>query len=404
MRFFYKAINKEGEIVEDVTSAEDKFVLAKQLRERGLSLIAAETKKTKGIKSFFNSLFSFGTVSTKEKILFGKNLASMIEAGLSLSRAISVMERQTKNKRLKFVLNSISQSIKEGGTLSSALNDNPKIFKKLFVAMVMAGEESGDLTGSLKVVSSQMEKSYELNKKIRGALIYPGVILFAMVTIGIFMLVYIVPTLTKTFAELDVDLPASTQFIINTSNAFQNNTVLLLSLVIAFIILLIFGMKTVKGKKILEKIFLIIPMVSTLVKETNSARTARTLSSLLSSGVPYLTAVEITKDVVQNHHYKKVLQKAEKNVELGLPIAKIFEENEKYYPIFVSEMIAIGEETGDLGGMLMKVAIYYENEVEQKTKNMSTIIEPFLMIVVGAAVGFFAISMISPMYSLVEKI
>lgn len=404
MQYHYKATNKEGEIVEDNAVAEDKFALAKQLREKDLSMIAAEEKNSKGLRKILDSVLAFGTVSMNEKILFGKNIGSMLEAGLALSRAISVMERQSKNKKFKSVLKAINESVKEGDSFSGSLDKHPKVFNKLFISMVRAGEESGDLTGALKVVSSQMEKSHELKKKIQGAMLYPSVILTAMGGIGIFMLVFIVPTLTKTFTELDVDLPASTQFIINVSDLFKNHLILILVAIAGFIALIIFAMRTSGGRRFIESILLNIPMVSILVKETNSARTARTLSSLLASGVPYLTAVEITEGVVQNSHYKKVLKKAAKNVELGLPVSTIFEENEKLYPIFVSEMIAVGEETGQLGQMLMKVAIYYENEVDQKTKNMSTIVEPFLMIIIGAGVGFFAISMISPMYSLVDNI
>ena len=404
MKFHYKATDKEGKIVEDTATADDKFALAKQLREKDLSLIAAENAQAKGFKKVIKSIINFGTVSMNEKIMFGKNMGSMLEAGLSLSRAISVMERQSRNKKFKSVLQSITESVKEGAPLSDALEAHPKIFKNLFVAMVRAGEESGDLIGALKVVSSQMEKSHDLKKKIKGAMMYPGVIMSAMIIIGILMLVFIVPTLTKTFVELDVELPASTQFIIDMSDLFKNHTLLIAAAFFGFIALIVFAMKTDGGRRVIEAFILKIPMVNTMVKETNSARTARTMSSLLASGVPYITSVEITEGVVQNSHYKDVLKKATKNVELGLPIAKVFEENEKYYPIFVSEMIAVGEETGELGSMLMKVAIYYENEVDQKTKNLSTIVEPFLMVFIGAGVGFFAISMISPMYSLVENI
>ncbi len=301
-------------------------------------------------------------------------------------------------------MNNLNDSIKSGDTLSGAMAKFPSVFSKLFISMVRAGEESGDLVGALGVVSSQMEKTNDLKKKIKGAMIYPGVIITAMTGIGIFMLVFIVPTLTKTFVELNVELPKSTQFIIDVSDAFRENTFFLISLLILFFVLLIAGFKTSRGKRIMDWVFLHMPLVSGLVKETNSARTARTLSSLIKSGVPYISAVDITQEVIQNSYYKAVLKKAGKNVELGLPVAKIFEENQKLYPVFVSEMIAVGEETGELGQMLMKVASYYENEVEAKTKNMSTIVEPFLMIVVGAAVGFFALSMISPMYSLVENI
>jgi len=146
------------------------------------------------------------------------------------------------------------------------------------------------------------------------------------------------------------------------------------------------------------------PVVSGLVKKINSARTARTLSSLLASGVSFVHSIEIVVDVVQNPYYKEVLEEARKKVEIGQPISKVFEKNENLYPIFVSEMMVVAEETGELGPMLFKVAEFYEEEVDQQTKNMSTIVEPVLMIIVGAAVGFFAISMISPMYSLVETI
>jgi type IV pilus assembly protein PilC len=404
MKFKYKAQKSDGDYVEDIAEAHDNFELAKILKEKDLNLISAKPLDSGKFSRMINSLLNFGTVTTNEKILFGKNLSSMLEAGLPLSRAIEVIGRQSRNKKYKFVMKSLNDSIKSGDTLSGAMSKFPNVFSKLFISMVRAGEESGDLVGALGIVSTQMEKTNDLKKKIKGAMIYPGVIITAMTGIGIFMLIFIVPTLTGTFTELNVELPKSTQFIIDVSNAFRDNTFTLIGLVILVIVLIIAGFKTSTGRRIMDWVFLHMPLISNLVKETNSARTARTLSALISSGVPYISAVDITQEVIQNSYYKTVLKKAGKNVELGLPVAKIFEENQKLYPVFVSEMIAVGEETGELGTMLMKVATYYENEVEQKTKNMSTIVEPFLMIVVGAAVGFFALSMISPMYSLVENI
>lgn len=404
MKFKFKAQDSSGGYKEDIAEARDSFELAKILKEKDLIMISAKPIGNSKFSRFLEGLKNFGTVSTNEKILFGKNLSSMIEAGLPLTRAIEVMSRQSRNKKFKFVMNSINLSVKSGDTLSGALAQFPKVFPNLFIAMVRAGEESGDLVGALGIVSSQMEKTNDLKKKIKGALVYPGVIITAMLGIGIFMLVFIVPTLTKTFVELNVELPKSTQFIITVSDLFKNHPVEIIALAGFFVFLIILAFKTVVGRRILDWVFLHFPLVKNLVKETNSARTTRTLASLISSGVPYVGAVDITREVIQNSYYKNVLEKAGKNVELGLPVSKIFEENEKLYPIFVSEMIAVGEETGQLGQMLMKVAVYYENEVEQKTKNMSTIVEPFLMIIVGAAVGFFAVSMISPMYSLVENI
>lgn len=404
MQFHYKALNKEGTMQEGDMAAADKFALGKQLSEQGLSLIAAWPVDQKSLRGLLKKIGTIGTVSTMDKILFGKNLASMLEAGLAMARALSVMERQTKNKRFQMVLQDLNTSINRGDSLSQALARHPSIFSNLFISMVRAGEESGDMVQALNVVSGQMEKTHQLKKKIQGALIYPGVILTAMIGIGIFMLLFIVPTLSATFADIGVELPKSTQFIIATSEAFQNNTTLMLLGLIVAIGLLVVAIKTAQGRRVLEWVLLHTPMVKELVKETNAARTARTMSALLAAGVPYLSSVQITKGVVQNSFYKAVLEKAEKNVQLGLPVAKVFEESSKLYPVFVSEMVAVGEETGELGQMLMKIAVHYEEAVEEKTKNLSTIVEPFLMIIVGAGVGFFAISMISPMYSLVENI
>jgi len=404
MKFEYKAVNSEGEVIQGTLEANNSQELARSLKQEGLTVISADDSKKKTWDKFFKSILAFGTISEHDKILFGRNLGSMIGAGLSMTRALSVMERQSKNKRLKKVLSSIADDVKKGASLSTSLEKFPKDFSSLFIAMVKAGEESGNLVQALNVISTQMESTYNLKKKIRGAMIYPGVIISAMVVIGIFMLMFIVPTLVTTFNELNVELPKSTQFVISLSNFLTNNIIFAIIATIVAISSFIFAMKTRIGRRTFETILLYTPVISGIMKETNSARTTRTLASLLDSGVPYVRAIQITRDVIQNSYYKSILKRAEKNVELGIPVSKIFMEEEKFYPVFVGEMIAVGEETGELGPMLLKVASFYEDEVDQKTKNMSTIIEPFLMIIIGAGVGFFAVSMISPMYGLVDAI
>jgi type IV pilus assembly protein PilC len=402
MEYRYKAIDENNNTVEGVSAAKNKFELASFLKKQGLILTEAEESKKKSFFSF-QKILEIGTVTTQERISFARNVSAMIEAGLSLSRALHVIEKQSKNKRFKKIIREINTKVKEGASLSDTLGAYPKIFNNLFVSMVRAGEESGNIVSALAEVSEQMDKTYKLKKKIKGAMIYPGVIISAMVIVGIFMMIYIVPTLTSTFEEIGADLPASTQFIINLSKFFNENLMLGLLIILVIGALLFLAGKSKSGKKAFSFILLNSPMISNLAKETYSARTSRTLASLLKAGVPYLKAVQITKATITNVFYLKVLDKVEKQVEMGLPVSTVFEENSKLYPPFVSEMIAVGEETGELSGMLFKVASYYENEIEQKTKNISTIVEPVLMIIVGVAVGFFAISMISPMYSLVEE-
>lgn len=270
--------------------------------------------------------------------------------------------------------------------------------------MVSAGEQSGTLSDSLKVVALQMEKSYALQKRVKGAMMYPSIIFIVMILIAVLMLTYIVPTLMKTFTELKLDLPASTRFVLWLSDMFNNNGLMLLLTIIVVIATYIMWARSAGGKKIIHYAILKIPIIGEIIKEVNSARTARTLSSLLTSGVDMVESVRITKDVLQNVHYKAVLERTGDAIQKGEPISKIFTESVKLYPVFLGEMMSVGEETGKMGEMLMGVAVYYEEDVDQKTKDMSTIIEPFLMVIIGAAVGFFAVAMITPMYSLVNVI
>lgn len=402
--FKYKAKRKSGEVYEATLEAENKYSLYDFLREEGSTLISYEEKGSSFFKRFEKVNNLLARVKLQEKILFARNLGAMIDAGLSLSRAISVMERQTKNKKFKEILKDLEERINRGQPLAEALAAHGDTFPPIFVSMVGAGEESGGLADSLKVISDQLEKSYTLKKKVRGAMMYPAIIVSVMVVIGILMLVYVVPTLTSTFEELGVELPKTTQAVIFVSDFLSNNIILSVVIIVVLGLGVWLGMRTPKGKKAFEWTILRIPVIGSLVKETNSARTARTLASLLSAGVEVVNALSITREVIQNSYYKDVIKEAEDSIQKGRVISDIFSEHEDLYPVLVGEMISVGEETGKLSEMLKELAKFYEKEVEQKTKDLSTIIEPFLMVVIGVVVGFFAVSMISPMYSLVSGI
>jgi type IV pilus assembly protein PilC len=402
-KYKFKAVRPSGEKYEGEKEAESKFEIFEQIRKEGATPVHVEeivAKKSKSIQlpGFLNR------VKMTDKIQFAKNLGVMIEAGLPMTRALAVIERQTKGEAFKKVLVDLSAGISKGDTLSSAMEKHPRVFTKLFLSMVKAGEESGSLTSSLKAVGEQLEKAYLLTKKIRGAMIYPVIILCIMVAIAFLMLIFVVPTLSSVFLELDVELPLMTRMLIGVSDFLKNNIFLTLGFLVVLIVGFVYAKRTAYVKKKIDFAVLKLPIVSGIAKEINSARTARTLSSLLRAGVDILAAIKISGDVVQNVYYKEVLKKAEAMVESGKPISGVFIAEEKLYPAFVGEMTSIGEETGKLAEMCENVAIYYENEVDQKTKDLSTVIEPFLMVFIGIAVGFFAVSMLSPIYSLVDAI
>ena len=404
MLFKYKAIGPGGEKISSSAEAKDKFDLARQLKAGGKLLIFAEEegRNTAIDMAYINAFLS--RVTMQDKIIFARNLSAMVHAGLSLSRGINILERQTKNEKFKKILRTVGDDIKEGSSLGDSMKKHPSAVSSLFVAMVRAGEESGSLAQSLKLIGGQMEKSYNLQRKIKGALVYPAIVMIAMVIVGALMMIFVVPTLTSAFKELSAELPLSTQFIIFVSDVLIAHTVAIFSLLAAVIILLVAFFRTHRGKRILDFTFLRIPVIGELVKKTNSARTTRTLSSLLSSGVDIIEALSITGDVLQNSYYKEVVAEAREGIQKGRPLSSSFLKVEGLYPLMVGEMVEVGEETGQLSEMLLEIADFYEGEVEEATKSMATIIEPFLMIVVGAVVGFFAIAMISPTYSLLENI
>ena len=403
-KFRVTVSGKEGETTEEIVEAADRFAVYRDIRERGERVIEIreDIKIPFWSASFITEVLN--PVSMDEKVVLTRNLAAMLEAGLTTSRALAVMERQTRNIHLKSVLGSLIGDVKRGSNFSSALARFPNIFSSLMVSMSRAGEESGKLSDSLRVVATQMERAANLTKKIRGALIYPTIVLIAMVGIGILMLIFVVPTLTQTFEELNTELPPTTQAIITVSNFLSAHTVLALGLIIGFFVAFGAAMRTKTGKKISDWLFLRIPIINGLIMETNAARTTRTLASLLSAGVDVVLSISITRDVIDNGFYKKVLAESEDAVTKGGQLSKIFEKYPHLYPPLVSEMIAVGEETGRLSDLLKETAGFYEDSVERQTKDLSTIVEPFLMLIIGAAVGFFALSMIAPIYSLSNAI
>ena len=249
-----------------------------------------------------------------------------------------------------------------------------------------------------------MERMYQLRKKIKSALIYPCIILIAIFGIGVVMMIEVVPTLADTFAQMKADLPPTTQFVIGVSNFLVEYTVIALGGGAVVLAALYMALRTPLGRRLTDLFFLRLPLIGPMVREVNAARTSRTLASLLASGVDVLAALEITGEVVQNYYFKEVIAAAQKGVGQGEPLSAAFTRREDLYPSFVGEMMAVGEETGALAEMLKKLAIFYEEEVDRKTKDMSTVIEPFLMIIIGCAVGFFAVSMITPIYSLSQNI
>jgi type IV pilus assembly protein PilC len=404
-KYIYTARGYDGETKGGEIISKDEKTLAQQLRGEGFlvtSIKLIEDKEDDAVKVKFFDRFT--KVPLKEKMVFARNLSVMISSGLTVSRAVHNLAEQTTNKKFNKILLDVYEEIQAGKALSEGMAKYPSVFNELFINMVKVGEIAGNLDEVLKIVAVQLEKEHDLVSKVRGAMIYPAVIITAMVGIGIIMLTYVLPKILGVFKDMDVELPAATKFVIGVSDFMQSHSFITFALFFGTIVFLKFFLQTNVGKQAISLVSIKLPVIKNIVIKVNCARFARIYSSLLKSGVNAVDAMKIISNTLTNYYYKQALIKGIEDVQKGVSLSKILSSNGEVFPIMVSQIAEVGEETGKTDVVLLQLAEFYEEEIDQVTKNMSSIIEPVLMIFIGGAVGFFAIAMLQPMYSLMDNI
>ena len=402
--FIYQAKStKDGSIETGLVEAASESELAHQLAQKNLILISAQVSSKKK-KLFPNLNFILNHIPLIEKLLFCRNLSIMIRTGIPLVKALESLRQQTKNKYFAQAINQISQQVQQGKSFSDALSQYPKIFDNLFVAMIKAGEASGRLEEILQTLSKQLERKQKLISRVRGALIYPAVIISLMIVIAIIMMIFVIPKLVSIFKEMHVQLPLVTRLIIQTSNLFVYYWWAIGLLIIVLIIIHFFISKTTLYRLITNKIILHLPIIGSIVKKLNCALIGQTLESLIRSGVPLLKSLEITSNTIGNMYFRQSIIEAKEKVKKGETLSSALINYPNLYPIMTIQMIEVGENTGRTADMLEQIAKFYEGEVNNLTKNLSSIIEPVLLVIIGTAVAIFAISIIQPIYSLVNQI
>lgn len=403
-KFFYTAKNATtGETSGGEMEAKDEKSLAQDLRAEGLLLTSFKEEEvaTSLQVKFFDR---FKTVPLKEKMTFTRNLSVMVSSGLTVSRAVHNLSLQTRNKTFKQILDSVNDDLQSGKTLSEGLGKYPQVFNELFVNMVYVGEVSGNLEEVLDILALQLEKENDLLSKVRGALIYPAVIVVAMIGIGILMLVYILPKITGVFKDMNVELPATTRVIMALSDFIRENAILSTLVSVMLVVGVRLFSRTATGKRFFGFIYVRMPIVGNIVIKVNCARFARIYSSLLKSGVSVVNALTIISKTLANPYYKDALAEAIAEIQKGVELSKVIGKYPVIFPLLVSQILEVGEETGKSEVVLQRLAEFYEEEVSQITKNMSSIIEPLLMLFIGGGVGFFAVAMLQPMYSVLDNI
>jgi type IV pilus assembly protein PilC len=387
---------KQTIIAESIKEARDK------MRGQGFSIV--EIKEVADGFSLEKLTMSIKKVTVKDKAIFSRQLATLVNAGVSIVRGLGVLTDQCENPKLKLALKEILADVQQGANLSDAMRKQPESFDKLYCAMVEAGEAGGVLDDVLQRLAKLLEDSAKLNNQIKSAMTYPVTVSILAVLIFVGMCVFILPTFEGVFKQLGGELPVFTQILVNISNFLRSPQVIIIPIAI-FIFGAVYSYiySTPPGKLYLDGVGLKLPLFGDLLRKTAVARFSRTFGSLSRAGVPILGALEITGETAGNQVLTNALTNARQVVREGGQIAPAIEK-ENIFPVMAIQMITIGEETGELDKMLMKVADFYENEVEEAVKALTSIMEPIMIVVLGGMVGSILVGMYLPIFSIMDQI
>ncbi len=397
----YSAAKQDGTLVEGEREAENDRLLATALKQEGLLLLRAEPADQKrGVRSIdVGELISrIRPVSLVERMFFARNLSVMIKAGLPLTRALEASVEESSNPKFKKIILAVLNDITKGKTFADSLRPHPKVFNELYVNMVDVGEASGRLTLVLRLLANQMKKDHDLRARIKGAMMYPSIVIIAIFGIGAMMMIYVIPTLAETIKALGTDLPWTTKLLIATSDFLQHDSLIVVGGLIAIIFAFWRILKNPSGKKLFDKVILKMPIFGSLVQKFNLARFTRTLAYLIASGIPIVHSLEITARVLSNTNYRAAVNQAAQEIQKGKQLNEILHRHTDIFHPMVVQMVKVGEESGKISDMLLRLAMFFEEDVDNTTKNLSTIIEPILMLMIGAFVAFFALSILQPIY------
>lgn len=399
--YYYRGTTPEGKSVEGEITAETQAEVIASLRKRNIIPVAVELKKKKALLSL--EALTLGKVSAAEMAMFTKQFGTMLDAGLPLLEALNTQYRQTKNRLLKNAIREIAKDVEGGYTLAEAMKKHKKVFSDLYVNMVEAGEKGGALGEILARLAEYLEKMADIQRKIKGAMIYPIIILCVMIVALAALLIFVIPTFAQLYQGFGAQLPGLTRAVIGISNFVKGNILLILGITIAIVALFYGWYRTKGGKEVLDRVILRIPILGPLVHKTSLARFSRTLSTLLNSGVDLMEAMEITARTTGNRVVQHGIMRARNSIREGSTISRPLEQT-RIFPPLVVQMVAIGEQSGNLDEMLAKVADFYDKEVDAAVEALTTALEPLIMVILGVVVGTMVIAMYLPIFKLIPTL
>ena len=397
MLFKYKAVddggaNKEGEI-----DAPNRDIAISSLQRRGFIIISI--KEADGNKSIFDISF-FNKVSTKDVVILSRQIATLFEAQVSALKAFTMLAGSSENKLLKQKLNTVSDDLQAGVSISGSLAKHPDVFSDFYVNLVKAGEETGKLNQTFLHLAEYLDRQYALTSKTRNALIYPVFVIFTFFVVMGLMFVIVIPKLSAIILDSGQAVPFYTRIVIGTSNFFVNYGFFII-IILVFLAVYLWRLSTTKSGKIyIDKVRLSIPVVGNLYKKLFLSRIADNMETMLTSGIPIVRAIDITSDVVDSISYKEVLKDVADGVKSGLSLSVSFDRHPEQVPGILVQMIKVGEESGSLGLILKTLADFYKREVDDAVDTLIGLIEPVMIVVLGLGVGILLVSVLGPIYNL----
>jgi len=397
--FSYTAKNNVGGTVSGDVEARNRETAVSLLKNQGFTVISIK-EKSSDIGDFLSDLkgVPFGEVVT-----FTRQLSTMISAGLPISRSLEVLSNQAENKKFKKIIGEILRSVEGGSSLSASFSAYPKVFSNTYVSLVRAGESSGKLDIILKKLADNMEADRELSSKFKSAMIYPMVVMVAMVAVVIILMVFVMPKLTEMYEGMQIELPAATKFVINLSKFATKYIYIILIVVIGAVIGIRSFLSSEKGKGLISEIIIKIPVFGKITLQKDYASFSRTLSLLIGAAVPIVDALNIVSVTMSGMQLRRSIQEAARQVEKGNSLSAFFK-SDSTFPSLLGQMTSVGEETGKTDEVLERVAVYYEGEVNNLVKGLSSALEPIILVMLGIMVGFLVISVITPIYKLTSSI
>lgn len=400
--FVWEGLDRVGNLQKGELEAENEAAVRFQLRERRITVSKIRPKP----KSIFSAQIGGARrqrITPKDVVLFTRQFATMIDAGLPLVQGLEILASQQTNRSFRTVLLDVKETVEGGSTFADALKRHPKVFDELFVNLVAAGEIGGILDTILNRLAVHMEKVQALKKKVKGAMVYPVIVLVVAVAVVTILLVFVIPIFEKMFAEFGKELPGFTMMVINLSNWLRKWILLMVVFTIVFIIAFRKIYQTPKGRAVIDDALLKAPVVGDLIRKVSVARFTRTLGTLISSGVPILDGLDIVSRSAGNRTVQSAIETTRKKISEGKNIAEPLAET-RVFPPMVVQMISVGESTGALDAMLEKIADFYDQEVDAAVDALTSMLEPMLMIVLGGTIGALVVAMYLPIFTMASAI